>query len=706
MTYRYDEPTQKIFIQAADELLVTKVYDVRGKPPAVPPARADFGAVVNYALFASSMSSFPRSAFRFSGANASIDARAFEPYGTLSQSAILGSTLTQESSVLRLDTTWSYSDPESLRTYRIGDVISGGLAWTRPIRVGGVQLQRNFSLRPDLVTMPLPAISGSAAVPSTLDVYINNLKVHTQEVPPGPYQLTNIPVVTGAGEASVVLRDATGRPTALSVPFFASPRLLQPGLTDFSVEAGLPRLRYASESDTYLQDPVGSATLRAGIYDWLTAESHVEAGMRLANGGLGAVARVGSLGVASAAGGASELDRKWGYQSYFAFDTQLGKINLHLSSQHTFGSYNDLASVSARYLPPIVSILGSAYPGYLLPAASTQPPKYIDAISVGTPLPDGSTVSLGFLHVDLRAARPSDVLNLSYSRAVLAAGSAYVSAFKDLNDRKSFGIFGGLTFPLGGKVTASAGVTSTRQGTNYSFEIAKPLGSEPGSYGWRLRDSEGGIPNRFAGGSYRSSIGQIEGSVQQVGSSGGGWVLVQGAVATLGGGVFLANRIDDAFAVVDAGAPGVDVLYENRPAGQTDARGQLLIPGLRSYQRNTISIDPRGLPVDADAPVTQSVVAPADRSGVVVGFGVKTDVAAAVVILIGRDGKFIAPGSEGRLEGAEETFVVGYDGRAYVEGLGATNAVAVTAPTGECRATFPFAAKDNSQVVIGPLVCQ
>src|SRR5262249_61742775 len=108
------------------------------------------------------------------------------------------------------------------------------------------------------------------------------------------------PVGSGAGAASVVLRDATGRPTALSVPFFASPRLLQPGLTDFSVEAGLPRLRYASESDTYFQDPVGSATLRAGIHDWLTAEGHVEGGMRLANGGLGAAGRVCRLGVALA----------------------------------------------------------------------------------------------------------------------------------------------------------------------------------------------------------------------------------------------------------------------------------------------------------------------------------------------------------------------------------------------------------------------
>jgi outer membrane usher protein len=50
--------------------------------------------------------------------------------------------------------------------------------------------------------------------------------------------------------------------------------------------------------------------------------------------------------------------------------------------------------------------------------------------------------------------------------------------------------------------------------------------------------------------------------------------------------------------------------------------------------------------------------------------------------------------------------VVGYDGRAFVQGLGATNTVVITEPAGECRATFPFAAKDNTQVVIGPLVCQ
>src|ERR1051326_6148743 len=495
LTYRYEEAEQKIFFTARDERLVAKVYDVRGKPQAVAPARADFGAVVNYVLFASSMAHFPRSAFTFTGANASIDTRLFGPYGTLSQTAILGSTLAREADALRLDTTWAYSDPESMKTYRAGDVISGGLAWTRPIRLGGVQLGRNFALRPDLVTAPLPAISGTAAVPSTLDVYVNNLKVHTQDVPPGPYQITNIPVLTGAGDARVVLRDSSGRPTELNMPFFASPKLLQPGLTDFSLEVGLPRLRYGTDSSSYLEDPVGSATLRAGIHDWLTAETHFETGMRILNGGAGIVARIGTLGVISVAGTASQLEHDRGYQSYFAFDTQIGNINLHLSSQHTFGSYQDLASVTARYLPFIAQLPGNPYLGGFIPsAASTRPPRFIDTVSIGVPLFDAATVSLTFLHVDLNDSKPSDILNVSYSRPVFVGGSAYVTAFKDFKVRQSCGAFVVLSIPTGNRATASAGVSRTREGTSYTFDAIRSLGAEPGSSGWRGRGSGGAGP--------------------------------------------------------------------------------------------------------------------------------------------------------------------------------------------------------------------
>jgi outer membrane usher protein len=715
VAYRYDESTQRIFFKLGDDRRVTRTYDLRGSVNDIVPVRPDYGSVLNYTLFASSMKSIDTASFAFSGANASLDARVFGPYGTLSQSAILGSTTTQGVNALRLDTTWSYSDPQTLLTYRAGDMISGGLAWTRPIRLGGLQVQRNFALRPDLVTLPLATVSGSAAVPSTLDVFVNNVKTYSQEVPSGPYQITNIPTLSGASTAQVVVRDAAGHQTQTSLPFFTSPKLLKEGLVDFSVEAGLPRLLYATESSSYVENPVGSASLRGGLQDWLTAESHAEWAAGLVNGGAGTVTRWGSAGVLSLAASGSRFADTLGVQSYAAFDTQFSVVNIHVSSSRTFGTYNDLASVTARDIPVLISYPGlssiGTYPPSLL--MRTLPPKSLDTVSFGFPLPfDKSGLNFAYLHQVLDDGTRSDIISVSYSRSLFGRASFNVTAFSDISDRNNSGIFAGLSMPLGdssspgGPVFASTGVSSTPSGTNVVFDAAKPIQPEPGSYGWRVVDSEGSTPYRSAAGSYRSSVGQFDGYVQQAGGSTGATAQVQGAVAVMGGGVFLSNRIDDAFAVVDAGAPDVDVLYENRPAGKTNAQGLLLIPSLRSYQKNQIAIDARDLPVDAEAPMTRNVVAPADRSGVVVGFGVKTDIKAAVVILLDKNGKFVEPGSQGWLEGANEAFVVGYDGRAYVKGLGNTNMMVVGNGANECRASFPYASHTNSQIVIGPVICQ
>ncbi len=708
-SYRYDEPAQKIFFSLGDDRRVTRSYDARNGPDAVVPARADYGGVLNYTLFALAASEIKNPAFGFSGANATLDARLFGPHGTLSQSAILGSTTAREVDALRLDTTWTYSDPQTLMTYRAGDMISGGLAWTRPIRLGGLQMQRNFALRPDLVTLPLPMVSGSAAVPSTVDVFVNNMKTYSQDVSSGPYQITNLPVLSSGGTALVVLRDAAGREIETRLPFYISPKLLKQGLSDFSVEAGYPRLNYGTDLSTYVDSPIGSASLRRGIYDWLTLETHAEGGSGLVNGGLGTITRLGSAGVLSLAGSASRSGDESGFQSYLAYDTQIGQISVHLSSQRTFGTYNDLASMTARYLPGPFSYPGGLYNGaYQVPyTASARPPKALDTVTVGFPLPfDKAGLSVSYLHLVLEEAKRSNIINVSYSRPFNFGASFYLTAFTDLSDRKSSGVFLGVSVPLGKLASASAGVSRTSSGTNVTVEAAKSIQPEAGSYGWRLRDSEGNTTLRLAAADYRSSFAQFEGTVRQEGPAARGSIQADGAIAVMGGGVFLSNRIDDAFAVVDVGAPNVDVLYENRPAGKTNAQGQLLIPSLRSYQSNKLSIDARDLPVDADVPTTQNFAAPADRSGIVVGFGVKTDVKAAVVILTDKGGKFIAPGSTGRLEGVNDPFVVGYDGRAYIKGLGATNTVVVGDDGGECRAAFSFTPKKNSQVVIGPVVCQ
>ena len=717
VTYRYDDGEQKINFSAPDEQRVTKSYDARPSTQATAPTRNEYGAVMNYTLFGAAnkeLSGASGGPVSFSGGNASLDLRAFSPYGTLSQTAIVGTTLSKNFDTLRLDTTFSYSDPDRVLTYRVGDTISGGLAWTRPIRLGGVQIQRNFGLRPDLVTLPLPSVSGSAAVPSTVDVYVNGLKTFSQDVGSGPYQISNLPVMSGGGTARIVLNDATGRSVESSLPFYMSPKLLREGLWDFSAEAGVPRIGYGVESFSYVLDAVASASARRGVFEWLTLEAHGEGGAGLINGGLGAVLSAGSWGAVTVAGSASHFDGALGYQGYAALDTQLLGLNFHASSQRTFGKYNDLAAVTARALPALTSQTGrpndvsitDSITG-LLPATSYLPAKFLDTVSVSAALPYKlGNVGAGFLHLETADGKRSDIVNMSYSRPLFWDASLYLSAFVDLKDKKTAGVFAGMSIPFGEAKSASVGASQTSNGTTLTADASKTIQPEVGSYGWRIHDGEGATTYRFASGQYRASVAQVEGSVWQDSQAVGGSVQAQGAISTMGGGVFLSNRIDDSFAVVDAGAPDVDVMYENRAAGKTNGRGQVLIPSLRSYQPNNIAIDPKGLPLNADISSTQAVVTPADRTGVLVRFNVKTEVQSAIVVLTDRSGKFLPAGMAGRLDGTEETFIVGYDGRAYIKELGETNDVVVTTAAGECRASFPYKPQKDEQVVIGPVVCQ
>ena len=97
---------------------------------------------------------------------------------------------------------------------------------------------------------------------------------------------------------------------------------------------------------------------------------------------------------------------------------------------------------------------------------------------------------------------------------------------------------------------------------------------------------------------------------------------------------------------------------------------------------------------------------PARQSGVSVNFGVKTDVRGALVTLVGADGKFLPAGSKGTLTDSGKSFVVGYDGKAYVKSLKPKNTVAVDLGDVDCRAAFDYAPTPGKPVAIGPTTCR
>ncbi|MER9232535.1 fimbrial biogenesis outer membrane usher protein [Mesorhizobium sp. M0622] len=700
VAFRIDEATQRLYVTTSNEGRAARVVDIRGtdKEDRLQP-QSGYGGVLNYSLFASSNSFFDDDLDLFQGISGGFDARAFSPFGTLSQSFTAGYSDSEFGGLVRLNTTWNYSDPKRLMTYRAGDFISGGLSWTRPVYLGGVQAQRNFRLRSDLVTLPLPSFGGTAAVPSTLEVYTQNVRTYSGEVPAGPFQITNLPVFAGAGEAQVVLRDSLGRETTATLPFYTSSSMLGQGLLDFSAEVGLPRRNFGIESADYDERLFGIATARYGLTNWLTLEAHAEGGEGLVNGGVGAAFPLGHYGAASLAVAASNHDGRTGSLVNASLEMSSEGWSIYGRIQRAFGDYQDIASVTAEPSFPD--------PGDF-PIFSGDVPRSIDQVTLSIPAPlEFSSLNLSYTHLESAEGEKSQIVGLSYSQQIFKRSSFYATAFADLEDHHSFGVFAGISISFGDDITASTGVENGPDGLNVVADVARSERLEDGSIGWRARTSEGETTSRSAAVSYRAPFARFEADVQQYDKDFRATAQMDGAIAVAGGGVFATNRIDDAFAVVEVGAPDVDVQFQNRPVGKTDSRGRILIPGLNSYEPNTISIDPKNLPVDADIPATREIVVPADRSGVVVKFGVSEAPEAALVTLVDSSGVPLEAGLSGRMEGGSEDFIIGYDGQAYIRDLGAENALVIARSDGSsCRAEFFYLPTPGQQVAIKDVTCQ
>ena len=135
------------------------------------------------------------------------------------------------------------------------------------------------------------------------------------------------------------------------------------------------------------------------------------------------------------------------------------------------------------------------------------------------------------------------------------------------------------------------------------------------------------------------------------------------------GEIFVSRRIDDSFAVVSVpDQPGVRVYAENRLIGETNSRGNILVHNLRAYDDNNIGIDPRDLPIESGIGTVKQVAAPRFRSGTSVTFELDRQTP-VYLTLLRPDSSPVPPGATLTLERSQQSFPVGFDGLAAVQGL-------------------------------------
>lgn len=672
LAYDYDAARQSIALRVDDSLRAP--YTVSARATSRPaPSQVTPGAVLNYELY-SELGQTRRSAL-FN------DLRYFNRNGVFSNTGTysLGSG---QRDYMRFDTFWNHSDPETLESWQVGDLISSSLSWSRAVRMGGFQWRKNFQLRPDLLTFPVASVDGTALVPSSLSLYVNGVQQYSASVPSGPFVLNQVSGINGAGQATIVTRDALGRSVTTTLPLYVDTRLLARELSDYSVEAGVLRRDYGQRSWGYANDPVASASGRYGVSDNLTVEAHGEMTRGVFNAGAGALLRLGQSGVINgslaASGGQNKgMQASAGYQYMgpgFSIDAQSTRASAH---------YGDVAT---RDGSPVV--------------------RAADRISLNLPLPAAQSVNLSYISYRSPGVDMSKLVTFGYTATLFKSVFLNASLFQDLRDSSQRGFYFGLSMALGDvSVSASASRQNDNDSRSFTAQQSADFG---GGFGWAVQaGTSGSLDYRQAQLEYLGNYGRLTGRLQHSASSSASAVGLSGALVLMDGHLAAARQVGNGFALVSTGGvAGVPVLHENRQIGVTGGSGYLLVPNLNAYGNNQIAIGTDGLDVDARVPVTNINVVPRSLSGVLAAFPVER-YSAATIIVHGEDAQPLAAGLPVLHVQSGKRTVVGFDGVTFVDDLAAENEMRIGAEDQVCIVRFAYVRPAAGGLpVIGPLRCR
>ena len=258
--------------------------------PATQEASASRGLAINYEAYAQTIGD--RQFSLYTGV------RYFDPNGVFNTTGT-AYFYNGQRRYTRFDTSWSRSDPARPSTTQIGDAISGSLAWTRSVRLGGFQWRSNFALRPDLVTFRFRRSRKRRRAVGGRPVHQQRAPVHRQRAE-RPVHHPRRAGHHGRRPGDRHHARRARRTVATSVPLLDT-RMLSAGLSSYSFEAGFLRRNYGLQSFDYDARPAVSGSMRRGVTDALTIEGHAEATGGMVNAGVGALMRLGYAGVVSGA---------------------------------------------------------------------------------------------------------------------------------------------------------------------------------------------------------------------------------------------------------------------------------------------------------------------------------------------------------------------------------------------------------------------
>ncbi|MBU2285025.1 MAG: fimbria/pilus outer membrane usher protein, partial [Gammaproteobacteria bacterium] len=593
-TVEFDELAQASELHLPAEAFVDSAASAADSaaPPLTPSV---FGTWLNYDLAVQKDG-------KGQSAAALVEAAASGEWGMASTSALVGSaTGAADGHTVRLESTLRRDDPQRFTRLTVGDTIQQGAAWSTPFRFGGVQFGTQFRLRPGFVSYPTPTLQGGAALPSAVELYVNDTLRYQGRVDRGPFTLDQVPVLTGAGEMRFNVTDALGVTRTVLTPYYVSSSLLKAGLTDYSVDIGWTRLGYGTRSFDY-GPPFAAGNWRRGLSDSMTAELHGEASTQTQAAGAGAT---------------------WVWPS-------LGEFGLHAAlSRSTRSGSGHLVRATYARLGPDWSFSASrqiASAGFSQVATEDEPARLRSQTQVFAGHTLGRLGNLGASFTEVRREGSERVRVLTASHSVSLGSRAVLTSYiaRSQSSRQSATQIGfSLTIPLGERESTSVSVQRQSGRATVQAEVTRAAPPDEG-WGYRLAAAGGEFGRTQAQALWRTGATELGAEVASDHGRGAARLTARGSVGLAGGIGFAAQQASEAFAIVtvDGAAPGLDIYRDNQPVARTDAAGRAVIGGLRPYEVNRLSIDSTRLSIDTQLRGDKLTVVPRQGGFAVAAFEV------------------------------------------------------------------------------------
>lgn len=502
---------------------------------------------------------------------------------------------------VRLHTNFTYDWRDKMQRLVVGDFYASSGDLGSQINLGGVSFAKNYRINPYFYENPLFNYSGFLRLPSDVELYVDGVRLRTEHLSPGKFELRNFESSGGGRNIEVVVRDSLGREQRISAPFYFTDRLLRKQLHEYNYNLGFLRREFGQESNHY-SHLAASAIHQYGFTDNMTVGGRLEGGDNLLNLG-------GELFYL--------LDRYGLFRFSLAGSTLKGEAGVGGLAGYEYRSRN----FSTRFQ---YELFGDGYRNF----SRTQTTNLVkSSLNFGISYIDNKlgSLSFDFADVDYTEEERRTIYSMTYSRRLVRNWYLSTTLRQIDAEESSSEVFVNLNYHFDLKHSMASRLYVSDDNSTQLIEAQKNIPTGAG-LGWRAAlegeqfDSSQNYSidtsvqqNRRFGiyrGALRVTTGDDIGHREELRLS------TSGAITYVGGYLRPTRPVTDSFSLVKVGAlEDVRVYLNSQDMGRTDKDGILVVPTMTSYYDNQISIEDKDIPIDYLMPHVSKNLSPPLRSG-------------------------------------------------------------------------------------------